>query len=327
MKAPIFILGAHKSGTSLLRSLFDGHPDLFVVPIEDHVFRHLGYPISYPYQYQNSKEYSEEEIKDNFLKWINCCNSSNDKFADSIAKDIFNVDEFVKLINSKNELVTKELITIYFRAIQASLELDVNAERRIVTKSVENAEFAIDLAIMFPDAKFIHIFRNPYASFVALRKYKTKNGNYPLLHKPLQALRHDYYFLERNKRLIENYLVLDYDNLVLDSVKTIEELSVFLEIEFNESLLTPTFLNKTWHGNSTSEIKFNTIDKIPLQKWKNEIFPYEVFLINNTLSSFMKSMKISQVEITKGIYKRAKGEKISTYFLNRSYKYFIPSKS
>lgn len=42
MNTAIFILGAHKSGTSLVRSLLDGHPDLNVVPIELHFLRHLG---------------------------------------------------------------------------------------------------------------------------------------------------------------------------------------------------------------------------------------------------------------------------------------------
>ena len=34
----VFILGQHKSGSSLLRSLLDGHPDLFVIPVETHYF-------------------------------------------------------------------------------------------------------------------------------------------------------------------------------------------------------------------------------------------------------------------------------------------------
>ena len=36
--SPIFILGCTKSGTTLLRNLFDGHPDLFIIPFETHFF-------------------------------------------------------------------------------------------------------------------------------------------------------------------------------------------------------------------------------------------------------------------------------------------------
>ncbi|MGA1778589.1 MAG: sulfotransferase [Schleiferiaceae bacterium] len=50
--APIFILGSHKSGTSLLRSLLDGHPDLFVIPFETHFMALLGRWITYSYRKQ-----------------------------------------------------------------------------------------------------------------------------------------------------------------------------------------------------------------------------------------------------------------------------------
>jgi len=39
LKAPIFLLGSHKSETSLLRALLDGHKDLFVFPTETHLFK------------------------------------------------------------------------------------------------------------------------------------------------------------------------------------------------------------------------------------------------------------------------------------------------
>ena len=47
MTDPIFLLGSHKSGTSLLRSLLDGHPDLDVLPREAHFFPTHGYASGY----------------------------------------------------------------------------------------------------------------------------------------------------------------------------------------------------------------------------------------------------------------------------------------
>ena len=38
MENPVFILGSHKSGTSLLRNLLDGISGFFVIPIEAHFF-------------------------------------------------------------------------------------------------------------------------------------------------------------------------------------------------------------------------------------------------------------------------------------------------
>lgn len=44
---PIFILGCTKSRTSMMRNLFDGHPDLFIVPAESHFFQNIGFWINY----------------------------------------------------------------------------------------------------------------------------------------------------------------------------------------------------------------------------------------------------------------------------------------
>ncbi len=38
MKSPIFVSGLSKSGTSMVKTLFDGHPDLFVVPPNEMLF-------------------------------------------------------------------------------------------------------------------------------------------------------------------------------------------------------------------------------------------------------------------------------------------------
>ena len=63
---PIFILGAHKSGTSYLRALLDGHPDLYVVPLEAHYFQHLGFNIENYIRSPYTIDYSKYCPKINF---------------------------------------------------------------------------------------------------------------------------------------------------------------------------------------------------------------------------------------------------------------------
>ena len=60
---PIFIFGPHKSGTSLLRSLLDGHPDLFSIPIESHVFSGMGMGIRYEKKKQNDSQWPAHNKK------------------------------------------------------------------------------------------------------------------------------------------------------------------------------------------------------------------------------------------------------------------------
>ena len=53
---PVFILGSHKSGTSLLRSLLDSHPKLYIIPFETHFIASLGRWVQYSYRRQKPNE-------------------------------------------------------------------------------------------------------------------------------------------------------------------------------------------------------------------------------------------------------------------------------
>ena len=122
IKDPIFLLGCHKSGTSLLRSLFDGHPDLFVIPIEAHFFQNTLHWVTYRLRRTLPQNHiSIEELKDNLIKWINHCNLSSDKFADSITFNKWDISLFHKSIHSYRCINLKELYTAYVRSMYLAL--------------------------------------------------------------------------------------------------------------------------------------------------------------------------------------------------------------
>jgi len=325
MKSPIFIVGAHKSGTSLLRSMFDGHPDLFVVPIEEHLFKHLGFPVDYPYQHQTKRSYSENEIKQNFANWVEKCNSSDEKYADSSAIGIFDLEKFRELLYAKQGLDFDELSRLYFEALHFSIHGN-KLSHRVLTKSVENAEFASEIKKLYPSAKFIHIIRNPYATLVAHRKSKSKL-TYPLLHKPLKTLYSSFYYLSKNKWLFgDDYLVIRYEDFLVSPKKSMEEICQKLTIPLHDTLCNPTFLGKPWHGNSTSDKKFNSIDNSPIDSWKDDIYNYEIYLVNMLFSSILKEYNYQQLDVSGSIYKPMKGEGLLKFFFNRLYKYYLPNK-
>jgi hypothetical protein len=43
-RGPVFILGNLKSGTTLVQALLDGHPELFVIPVELKFFKFVRGP-------------------------------------------------------------------------------------------------------------------------------------------------------------------------------------------------------------------------------------------------------------------------------------------
>jgi hypothetical protein len=328
-QSPIFILGPHKSGTSLLRNIFDGHSNLFVIPIEAHFFQHLGYWIDYSIRNQSILNLDDNEILTNFIDWIKKSNIIPGGKADSDTRGFWDIELFIselhKLYNQLNQATTKELIKIYIKAMYKSLyNKDLSDNTRIVEKSVENSEFAMQLKKIFPKAKFIHIIRNPYSNLVSIRKFKSKTG-YPFMKYIIESMNNNYYFLEKNKEVIdEDYYVLKYEDFVNDSEKKIKELANFANLKIEEILFKPTVQGELWRGNSTSNKEFSGISSDRLGKWKEEISPFEIGLINKKFDHFLEKYGYKYYKIKDNIYHKNKNENIKSYIANRLYyKYFV----
>ena len=286
MRKPIFILGSHKSGTSLLRSLLDGQDGLFIVPIESHFFEHANYWVDYAIRKRMPREsLTTDAFKHNVKAWVRHCNRSEDPLADSVAKGLFDVERFDNCLDEQVSDATNpgQLFSTYMQALYTSLnQTALPADVRVVEKSVENAEFAEDLKQMFPDARFVHIVRNPYATLVAVRKYKSETG-FPWLGPLLSALYNSYYFLERNLRLIDPYHVVRYEDLITRPEETVKGLCEGLALPYSETLLEPTYRGEAWGGNSTSGQQFSGISQQRLNRWQEDITPVEQALVTDTL--------------------------------------------
>ena len=281
LNKPIFILGAHKSGSSLIRSLLDGHPDLFVVPMETHIFQRAGYWVDYRLRRARPANLDIEEIKQNFIAQIEEYNTISTPVSDANLVGKFDIRKLTGQFDQDVSSLS-ELITIYLRVIYSALfDADLPEELRIVEKSVENAEFASDIKQIYPDAKLLHILRNPYANIVSLRRSAfQRKKSYPFIGRYIRSLYNSYYFLYRNQRLIKDYMVIRYEDLLADARNVMQSVACFLEIEFIESLLQPSSLGENWTGNSSHGVKFDGISAENLDRWKFQIMDLEIHYIN-----------------------------------------------
>lgn len=323
---PIFILGAHKSGTSLVRSILDGHPDLFVIPIESHFFQNRKYWVDNDYRFERPSKVNHREIYNRFIKYIERTNNSDDKYSDSISKNIFNISRFKYKFSKINRIINddKKLIQKYFNAIYYSLHgNNLPENKRVVEKSVENAEFAIELSNLFPKAKFINIIRNPYSNIVSLRNYKSMNFGYPIIYRIIKTLYNNYYFLYKNRKLIKNYFVIRYEDLVTHPKKIVLKMCDFLDIEFKQILLKPTYNSEPWQGNSTKNKNFNEISKERLDSWQNNIHPMETYYINFVFKFVLDDYNYKFHKTKGSFWRPAKGENIKRYLANRIYKFYL----
>ncbi|SEP76348.1 Sulfotransferase family protein [Virgibacillus subterraneus] len=315
---PIFIMGAHKSGTSLLRNLFDGHSELFVIPIEAHFFKHNGYWIDYGIRRKFPNTISESEIIENYMNWIKYVNTLSDQYADSDTKGFWSFEKFTEEIRRYSDYMSlKTSIENYIHAMYHSLTSKKLANNlRVIEKSVENAEFANILKKIYPNAKFIHIIRNPYSNIVSIRKFKSKNG-YPNLRPIIQSLYNNYYYLEKNQvTLDKDYLVVKYEDLVMKPEQKIKQIVEFTGISDEEITYVPTVKGENWEGNSTTNVKFKGLSSEGLSRWTSEIEPTEVNLVNKLFKYTLNRYGYRTIE-NKSMLKFARGENPKTYIANR----------
>jgi protein-tyrosine sulfotransferase len=321
MRNPVFLLGSHKSGTSLLRSLLDGSDELFVIPIEAHFFQFSGWWVDYALRRSPPVNLSFDEVVDSFTQHIRQSNERTSQTSDSKLTGRWNVDRFTEHLNKTGQTPFENadfrgFLDRYVEAMHISLYGDSPAVRRFAEKSVENAEYAPVLKTLYPQAKFVHLIRNPYATLVALRRHLARR-HYPFLGNAIEALDNSYYHLYKNPSILPDYLVVRYEDLVAEPSDVMKQVATFIDIDFSESLLEPTLIGEPWAGNSSSGSSFSGISSEPLTTWRREIRSLEIHFVNAFFAHVLRDHGYERLMSRVSAYRPVQGENPRSYLANR----------
>lgn len=292
---PVFIVGNVKSGTSLLQSLLDGHPELFVLPVELKFFRYTGLPYLSPSNRPLGRvdrwrsplpapgPRSPDDVLDDLLatgdlhRFLETGTIPRNLDLRSVA---FGGDRFVSALRSRNFASLRELYVGIVECFRESLRVPAaRGASRFVEKTPRQEEFAGELHRWFPGARFVHVLRNPYANVHA----ELLGGRFQRerRHRVYRPLAKSLYQMERNARSLPGYRIVRYEDVVLRPDETLRSLARDLEIAFVDSMLEPTFLGIPWPGNSRSTGgDFRGIDPRPARAFVGEIDPVDVALVN-----------------------------------------------
>ena len=323
----------HKSGTTLVRSLFDSHKDCVVIPFETHFFQNTGFWVSNEHRKSEPKELTLKEKVERLIKQVEFYNSNSNKYADVVLKGKLDVKAFTKQIWHvvDKDITDKQLLIEYLYSISRIVDSRIQSysdlgQYRIIEKSIENAEYALLLKKWFPDAKFIHVIRNPYSNLVSLRKFRVKSsGHYPLLDKAIKSFLVNYKFLFLNKSVIsDDYLVLKYEDLLENPIEMAKTLAKFSGLEWDECLLTPSNMGTPWKGNSTNNTNYDQISSKDMNKWHKEISLNEIKSVNRYLFFVFKQFNYQELKVNRGAYLiPSKKESIKKYIANRMFYHYL----
>lgn len=219
MYNPFFIVGSGRSGNTLLRRILNNHSELFIPPETYELGRSIDQFMKYPFlkwHDQVSLIYSNFQFNPEFetfelpiLNEINKAVSSIPKEKQSLA---YILNEFY----------------MYYRRIHA---IDAN---RWGDKTPLNTFSMEEIHSVFPNAKFIHIIRDPFDSIASY----VKSGIYTDIKEAAKRYKRSLESaMEYGHRHPESYMEIFYANLVREPEKEIMKICFFLGITYESTML------------------------------------------------------------------------------------------
>jgi hypothetical protein len=279
----LFVGGCPKSGTTLLLSLLDGHPQLVALPVETHFLEDRV-------KYAPLAEDSAAKLKrllarldPLFLAGPSPENPREDRPRNAEADGGLDHRRFARLTRSyvarpgmNDSLLLSETVRAYMEATGG----DWRGCARWVEKTPSNIAHADDLFQLFPEAKLIHLLRDPRAVFASRRqRLLNRYGSHAKAHRLVREWNESARQIPRQRERGGRHLVVRYEDLVTNSPGVMEQICRFTGIEFHPVLLQPTLGGQPWLGNPTFCGSFEGIDNEPAERWRTELTPAEIWWV------------------------------------------------
>lgn len=217
MNAPLFIVGAPRSGTTLLSSILDRSPDLVVSP-ESHYFEKFARHCDAIRCLGSSARYAQ------FLDRLLASDEIR-PFGFSVAES----EELKRILAAK-----KASHCAVFEALMDAYAKKRGA-RRWAEKTPGHALTAEAILRCFPNAKFIQIIRDPRD--VMLSRFKLPWGPTNVIREARFWRRYVTVFVRTPRLDANNYFQVHYEKLLNRPEETMREVCSFLGVAFQPDML------------------------------------------------------------------------------------------
>lgn len=287
---PVIICGHPKSGTTLLRSLLDSHPQLVVYPDETFFFRGFLPEIRNLSQEQKislAQRYLLHYFsqKDNSTTGSTSISEDEEQIYLTYAKTCMVMQKQIKENHLRHDGDMLSAIILAFGQVHQILAADTIYW---VEKTPYNEHFTDLIFEWWPNARCIHVLRDP-------------RDNYTAYHRKHQRLAVEEFArswnaslsvgLKNQNRYGENhYRIIRFEDLTQNPEECLQEIIAFLGIRDDDILRKPTNNGIPWAGNSMFNDKFTGISSKPTGRWKLILSADEVNVIEAVCGGNMKKM-------------------------------------
>lgn len=292
---PVFICGHRKGGTTMLINLFDGAKDAVVYP-DDSGFFYMYYPRYDSSEYtriEKSTRLADAIINENLKEVIdrNRCNEEERKRLYEKHKIFYQLVKEYK----KENFNTKDILLHFIESFRKSFLPEMIEPKLWIEKTTSTEIYALELAQMFPNAKFIHIIRDPRDNWASLKSGWDKRYRY--FNDDARRLKQSMFergklgmeFAKHNLEAIgtDRYRVIKFEDLTLNPEAVMRDLANFIGLVFSEKILVTTTFGFGWEGNNFEGMKTDKPSTINVNRWRERISEEDAKLIEYYFKDIM----------------------------------------
>lgn len=283
MGAPFFIVGASRSGTTMLRLLLNAHPNIGV-PKELAYFERCA-------RFTDLEKWEFPDLtKNSYRTFVNGFLQKKKLALEGI--DVEQLEEDIVASGPPN----------LARPFRMAIDTWAMKEGKSIwgEKTPKNLFYVDIIQKMYPDTKFVYIIRDPRAVVYSMNRFARFQDDSVLnAFNWLQAATSGYELLMTHVPEERRY-ILKYEDLVADVESTTKSLCAFLDEPFHEDMLEFYQKSKTnIHPHSKELGGVNTLTKpittVSVDKWRNGLSPSD---IANVEAVCMKEMKHFGYDLT-----------------------------
>ena len=240
-----FILGVPRSGTTLLRTILDSHPEIAAPPETPWLLGSYGPGVSL------------RDLIDHL------CSGQT-----GLVRNISNVDE--QDVMAAGRLFVAALFARF---------IETNKARYLVFKTPDDIQFLDWLLVLFPDAKYIHLVRDGRdVTLSTVSRYSAINWFGRAT--PENVMRRWCAWESKTRQRLKasdvDFLSLRYEDLVSESDRNVGQICDFLGVGFDQRMIEYGRFDHDfpeWEAGSADVQKKDRIDQSLAYRWKRKALP------------------------------------------------------
>ncbi len=288
-KPPVFIVGLHRTGSTLFKNMLNNNPEICMMPDELHLWSPYPWIVDLDDLCSKVRKIKNEELNNILNLFFSKKLSAT--FWKNIEEYKLDKDRILKNLRKMNDVTCIDIATAIFEDY-----------KEICGKEMWGAKYPVHIAGIkllekwYPKCKIIHLTRDPRGIYISKSNdeaSRNRKKKYPYLaffydlflimfigiEYSLSAHIHQKY---KNKN---NYLLVKYEDIMINPEGTMKEICKFLGVRYVPEMIYASGKPSSIDG----KIK-KGVDRKRAYRWKAVIKPWEKLLIDILTSKARKKL-------------------------------------